>query len=209
MRLVTWLVAASSIAAAAGAATVTVAAFDALDEAEALIMDLAGDVDLARAGPLVDVESGDFCRVAQRAPESVPPVIRVAFVDHETDQRVDGSGAIEALRDAFPALRFREATEGHVEVRVTDAALTFEGDPVAGLACRASILIREGYEDTSTMVHEMGHVLGLVHEDDSWMEEGRDRGDVDAWDQWTREQTLHLAEVVPGAPWPGSILSGT
>lgn len=209
MRLVAWLVATSSIAAAAGAATVAFAALDALDDAEALIMDLAGDVDQARAGPLVDVESGEFCRVAQRAPDVVPPVIRVSFVDHETDQPVDGGGAIEALRDALPALRFREATDGHVEVRVTDAELTFEGDPVAGLACRASILIREGYEETSTMVHEMGHVLGLVHEDDSWMEEGRDRSDVDAWDQWTPEQTIHLAEVVPGAPWPGTISSGT
>ena len=77
---------------------------------------------------------------------------------------------------------------------------------MAGLACGMTILVEDQAVRSSTLLHELGHVLGLPHEDGTWMEEGRRASQQDVWAGWNTRQSVHLAGyAVPGATWPKSL----
>ena len=157
----------------------------------------------------LDLRKGELCRVAATPPARVPYRFVVQFEQQDGAIPAD-EVAVAALRDGLPGLVITTGAVGpgdaRVQVIVSSSDLWFEDRDVAGLACGMTILVEDQAVPSSTLLHEFGHVLGLPHEDGTWMEEGRRASQEDVWAGWNTRQTLHLAQyTVPGTPWPASL----
>ncbi|MGB1586460.1 MAG: hypothetical protein ACPHID_05385 [Thermoplasmatota archaeon] len=150
-----------------------------------------------------NLEQGDLCRVADAPPAAVPAGFRLD-VRHADGKTVDVQAAREAVEAAMPMIPWSGSTAAvGIDVVVVDEDLHFEGADIAGIACGMDILIEERYLLTSTLPHEVGHVLGLPHEDGSYMQVGRNPGKPSEWAKWNLDQQVHLLQFqVAGLPWP-------